>query len=221
MTKIKWFLLAMILIIGLTILIIQKEVRKTFNLDNNSEAVLVDPNSYIITVDKSDTTIGNPGAGNMAIEYLNFGNCNALCQSNHQKLYDFVKANPTQISLVFKHAGNNSLFSSSNKLAHMAVVCAGEQNKLWDFVNALVKDKKRNEKSFSTIAYNLKMDAKQFNTCINNQATIDKVNTEFSKAQLLPIDDNPTIFINNKKINVYKDVDLTELLTKATAATTN
>lgn len=222
MTKTKVFLLGMIVMISLTLIILQKEISQTFKLKSGTQnQVLVDSNNYTITVDKNDYIIGNPGAANLVVEYLNLGNCDVYCQNNHQKLYDFVKANPTQIGLVFKHAGNKSLFSSSNKLAHIAVICAGEQNKLWEFVNAMVKDKKRNEKSISTIASSLKIDGKKFNACVNDQATIDKVNADFTQAQLLPIDDNPTIFINSKKINIYNDVDLTEFLSKATAEFSN
>ncbi len=50
--------------------------------------------------------------------------------------------------------------------------------------------------------------------CLNNEETIKQVEDNFNIARALNTEDNPTIFMNNKRINIFEDIDFANLLTK-------
>lgn len=90
-------------------------------------------------------------------------------------------------------------------MAATAARCAKEQNKFWEFHDALFAAQKGenqgafNLTSLNRIATNLKLDQKTFEACLHDKNYKQTINDIFDKANGVGISSTPTIVINGYK----------------------
>lgn len=211
----KIFLIFFILIVVLLFLV-SKEINDAKKIKlTYSDKSIVENQIYNIPITAKDHFIGNPGAELIITEFVNLNTCDKECQEKQKNLINFVEANPTKIKLIWKDAPSDSFFVPDNKEAHQALYCAGEQNKFWEFQKKLLEKKTNlSTAGLSEVSEELKLNKTLLERCLNDEQTIKQIDDNFNIARALNTEDNPTIFMNNKRINVFEDINFADLLNR-------
>ncbi len=112
------------------------------------------------------------------------------------------------------------------KIAHQAVVAAGNQGKFNEYANLLFENQDNQlETDLIKYAVQLNLDVTQFTADLNSQETIDKVNADMAEGESRGINATPTFFINGERV-IFKSTDnpetvlrekIQELINKASA----
>ncbi|EKD43537.1 MAG: DsbA oxidoreductase [uncultured bacterium] len=177
------------------------------------ETPLISEGYYDITIEDDDPILGNPGAPLTVVLFSNYSCTN--CQSKYRDITAFVKAHPQDVRLYIKNTPQGGMIFKANDLAERAVFCANKQNKFWQFSDAVIENKQTvNENNLSQIANDLKLNTTDWLGCLNSDTAIQKTKRAIDLAASLGIDQFPTIYVNNKKINLDKDLSITDMLTK-------
>ncbi len=174
---------------------------------------LVSTNYYDIKIEDDDFTLGNPGA---PLTVVLFGDYSCSdCQKKYSEITTFVKAHPQDVRMFLKNFPKGSLFFKANDLPERAAFCAGKQNNFWQFADAINEgSNKTDQKGLEQIANDLKLDTTQWSDCLTSDEATQKIKRVVDMSQTLGISTLPTIYINNKKITLEKDLDITNLLTR-------
>jgi len=210
--KFIFLLLAVVLIAGLLFYV---EIRKAINITvtPNPTPLIADQTSNI-PIDDSDPMMGNPGAPITIVEFGDIG-CKD-CQRVNFLIKDFVSKHPLDTRLVWKDAPRSNFFSDGYTLAHQAAQCAGKQNKFWQFLDiAMQNTNNLQEPGLRKIADGLNLNAQTWWDCTNSDATKQKITDSLNLADQLQITSLPAVFLNNRKILINPDIDVTKLLEQA------
>ncbi len=178
---------------------------------------IISPGFAPIPPDPKEYILGSPGAPLTATVFLDFS-C-AECRSLYQTLQSFVRSNPKNIRLIWKDAPGSSLLLKSAEKAHVAAWCAGEQGRFWHYADAIFADKNNwHEDKLPVLAANLKLDLPRWNAC--RAGTEAKTAVENSRAlfKSLGLSFTPVLFVNNRLINLNKDINIEELLASFTTS---
>lgn len=207
----KLYLLFFVLILlAVIFLFLQLNKAKKINVTPADNPIL-SANMVNIPLTNSDPEpLGNPGAEITIVEFTDFNDANN--RAVHVILENFVRAHADQARLFIKDAPGISLISDST-LPHRAAFCAFKQKKYWPFVSALLQDKNNLKiAGINNLVKNLKLNQTAFDSCLNSPEAKNKTtdSTEFLKQ--LGIKYTPAIFLNNKLLNLDKDLDLQQLL---------
>jgi len=103
------------------------------------------------------------------------------------------------IQVIFKHFPLSTIHPSSLD-ASLAAECAREQNKFWDYYNAVFEQKKLTKTSLSTYAKELGLNEKIFTACLDGKKFVNQVQQDLRDGLELGVRGTPTYFVNNKKI---------------------
>ena len=131
----------------------------------------------------------------------------SYCQQAAPILRNLSKKYGDQVHFVFR---NYPLHENSISLA-LAANCAGEQDKFWD-MHDLLFDRQKQLNNFDDntvkaplkeIAAEMKLDTAKFDTCLDKQTYLYRLNDDFADAELLGLSGTPTWFINRYKVTGY------------------
>lgn len=168
---------------------------------------------YDIPTENDDQILGNPGAPLTVVLFNDFS-CSD-CKLKYSELNKFVKEHPQNIRLFLKEVPQKNLFYKTNDLPHRSAYCAGKQGKYWEYVDILNNQKNiSSESDLTKIADSLKIKVANWWKCTNSDEAKQKIARTVALVASLGVDQVPTIYINNKKINLENDVNFTEMLTK-------
>ncbi len=208
--RIIWLLIP--LIAGVAVLLVGQIKRAKDITITPSATPLISAGSFSIPSDAEEPILGNPGAPLTIVEFADLG-CSD-CAKTHAILSAFVLAHPEEARLIFKDAPEQKLFLKPNNLAHQAAYCAGKQGRFWQFVDAAFASKKSylDEAAVKQLGINLKLPLASWWSCTTNSETSQKITATLGVAQQLQATDLPTVFINNRRLNLQADVDLNQLL---------
>lgn len=200
---------AIILLLGVFLV---QTLKQSFAITTTpAEQQILIPMATMIPVKQTDQVMGNPGAKLLIIEFADLGNKES--QTIHSILSNFVTTHPRDMRLVFKHAPLYHFFVNT-PLTHQAAYCAGKQGKLFAFVNELItKNNSLREAGLKKSAEGAGVDMNNWWECANSVEAQQAVQSDVALAQSFALGKPPLIFINNQKLNLTKDVDLTQLLT--------
>ncbi len=85
--------------------------------------------------------------------------------------------------------------------ASEAARCAGEQGKFWEYHDELFKDQtKLTTKDLKAAAVKVKLNAKQFDTCLDKGKYADAVHKSMSQGSAVGVDGTPGFFINGRPL---------------------
>ncbi len=202
--------LSIFIIIG--IILLGKQIFESIHLTTKQgEDFIVSPYNTTIPSDtNNDQTLGNPGSP-LTITLFNSFNCEE-CKNTYKTIASFVRTYPTKAKLVWKDVPQKKLFNNT-LLAHEAAFCAGEQKNFWNFVDELYESKHPNKQDeLNKIAQKQRLSVNAWQKCITSEKTNLFLQKSITTSQSMNISSVPSIFINNKKINLNKDVNLEELL---------
>ncbi|MFA6423829.1 MAG: thioredoxin domain-containing protein [Candidatus Magasanikbacteria bacterium] len=168
---------------------------------------------YENLTENDDQILGNPGAPLTLVLFSDFS-CSA-CRLKYFEINKFVREHPLDVRLFLKDLPRQSLIFKTNDLAHRSAFCAGKQDKYWQYVDILYTQKNvSNESGLTKVANDLKLDTASWWQCVNSEDAKQKIAHTLATANTLGIDKVPTIYANNKRINLDNDVSITEMLTK-------
>ncbi|MCK5332333.1 DsbA family protein [Candidatus Parcubacteria bacterium] len=85
--------------------------------------------------------------------------------------------------------------------ASMASECAREQGKFWEMHEKLYKNQKKLQpENLKIFAGELKLDMDKFNSCMDENRYLDKINKEKSLGETDRITATPTVYVNGKQV---------------------
>lgn len=130
-----------------------------------------------------------------------------FCRKAYLTVKEAIKRYKDKVRLVFK---NFPLGTECNPkirhnmhpnacLAAYAAVCAGEQNRFWDYIDRLMSDE-LNRDAYIRYASELKLDLEKFINCLDSNTTKQTVARDIETCVKCQIVSVPTVFINGRMI---------------------
>lgn len=164
-------------------------------------------------------TDGYPSIGpeNAPVEIVEFSdfNCQYCGLFARTSFPVLMSKYPKEIRFVYRHA---PLGPVSSFEAAQASICAYDQNYFWEYHDALFENQDRlGAKLYTEIATNLELDLPAFNTCLENNDSMDLIETDLELALTTGVRGTPTFFINGlalvgaQPIEVFTEVIDAEL----------
>jgi protein-disulfide isomerase len=162
----------------------------------------------------ADVTLGNApvrGTRNAPVLLIEFADYQCpYCQKVHPELQKLQKEFGDKLAIAYKDYPL-SMHSFAEKAAE-ATRCAGEQNKYWEYHDAIFESKKLDVANLKQQAETLKLDEKRFEECLDSNAQAAAVKSDLEEAQQLGLTGTPSLFINGHflsgavEYNTLKDV---------------
>jgi len=208
--KLYLLLIVLIIIVGL---LLAGEIKKSSKITISKEKTpIISAGSIFVPIYKEDPVYGNPGSAITIIEFTDF-NCKD-CLKVHNQLINFIDKNPQKARLIWKSLPKQTFFTAYNPLPHQAALCANEQNKFWQFAKISMQDEKSiSDSNLPKTAQGLNLDMNQWLKCFNSDDTKQIVASSTAIAKEYRFSTAvPTVFINNRWINVQADINLEEIL---------
>lgn len=140
------------------------------------------------------------GTQNGQVTIFEFGEfmCSA-CKDQVAILKTIINDYGKNVLLIWKDAPLNS-FQPEAKNASIAAHCAANQKKFWEMSDKLFERQTTlGRDTYLAIAKDLNLDITKFTTCIDQQQTREKVESNVAEAQAAQITATPTFIINGIK----------------------
>lgn len=168
-------------------------------LDGKQVGIPVGKYLSLPAIEDQDPRIGKDDAPVRLIEFSDFQcpYCKALDQSVRQVLADMGD----EVQLVFKYLPLDIHPQAQN--AALAAACAAEQGKFEAYANNLFDNQAvwgvtKGTAKFKAYAVQLKLDANQFNQCLDSKKYADLIKKDQAEAEKFGISGTPAIFINGQ-----------------------
>ncbi len=171
---------------------------------------LVENNAVRLPVDDSGPIFGNPGSPITVTEFFSF-NCND-CIKIHTELVNFINQNPSHVRLISQGVAIENWLGNKNNYPLLALYCAEQQNKYWDFLNKSIQLKKIDEINIKNLVSEIKLNSDVFENCLKENTNIAKIENLQDKLKSFGIIETPLIFVDNKKINLTDGVTISTIL---------
>lgn len=209
----KFYLLLLLAVITAgTIFTIQVIKAKKITVKQTTTPLLSE-GYYDISIENDDQLLGNPGAPLTVVLFSDLS-CPA-CKLKYFEISKFVNQHPQDVRLFIKEVPPKSLFYKTNDLSYRSAFCAGKQGKYWPYMDILNTQKNiSSEADLTKIADGLKINIANWWQCTNSDEAKQKITRAINLAASLGVVQVPTIYINNKKLNLENDINITEMLTK-------
>lgn len=195
------------LIIALSFAYVNSDRKK--NPDQQSAAVkesqtLQPPQKTVIS---EATVLGNPSAPLTIIEFGDF-QC-FYCQkffrlTEPQLIEKYVKTGKAKF--IYKHL---AFLGQESIWAAQASECAQDQNKFWEMHDVIYQGLEGentgslNKDALKKLATEIGLKTEEFNSCLDSNKHLDRIQRDNQDAQNLGINSTPTVFINDKRIDGF------------------
>jgi predicted DsbA family dithiol-disulfide isomerase len=139
---------------------------------------------------------GSKSAAVTIVEFSDF-EC-PYCNAVQRTLKQVLESYRDEVRLVFKHL---PLEGHRNSLpAARAAYCAGEQDRFWQFHDALFGAKELSPAVFTQIANELGLGVPKFQDCLNSEQSRAPIVKDLETARLFSIESTPSFIINGKLV---------------------
>lgn len=120
------------------------------------------------------------------------------CKAVQGSLKQVLESYPAEVRLVFKHL---PLEGHRNSLpAARAAFCAAEQDRFWQFHDALFAAKELSPAVFIQVASELGLGLPKFQDCLNSERSRTAVVKDLEAARLFRVESTPSFIVNGKLI---------------------
>jgi len=151
-----------------------------------------------LTVSEDDHIRGNPDAPITIVEFSDV-QC-PYCSRFHDTMREVMDNYPDQVRWVYKHFPLDSIHPYAREAAE-ASECAGDQDKFWEFTDALYANQSKINSSFiKEIANNLSLDTSAFNQCLDSEKYASKVEADYQEGVKAGVRGTPGNFINGQSL---------------------
>lgn len=169
------------------------------DVENNNPTPTAPAPSAKVDIEISDTdhVRGNKNAPITIVEYSDF-QC-PYCSKFHDTLNQVMKNYEGKVSWVYRHFPLD--FHPYAAQAAEASECAADQNKFWEYNDALFKDQADiDEEIFAKLARDLGLNVGKFNECMTSGKYADKVESDYQSGIDIEVAGTPGAFINGKRL---------------------
>ncbi len=121
-----------------------------------------------------------------------------FCNQVQSTLKQIIESYGKDVRLVFKHLpldGHRNSFPAAR-----AAYCAAEQDRFWQFHDALFSTRDLSPPVLEKIASELGLAPAKFQTCLNSEQSRAAIVKDLEAAKLFRIDSTPSFFVNGKLI---------------------
>ena len=143
-----------------------------------------------------DPSLGEISAPVVLVQFSDF-ECQ-YCSEQEKVLKELLNIYGDKVKLIWKDYPESSIETPSYQAA-IAARCAQEQDKFWEYHDALYKSKKLNQDEFINIAEKLKLKKGDFKNCLNSDRPKNLVNDNILEADALEIYGIPFVYINDQE----------------------
>lgn len=145
------------------------------------------------TVTSEDQIRGNPDAAITIIEYSDF-QC-PYCSRFHPTMQQVMEEYTTQVRWVYRHFPLSSIHSEAIPAAN-AAECAAEQDKFWEYADALFENQSElGEELYARLANELGLNAGQWQECYASEKYADKITQQAEGGAEAGVTGTPGSFI--------------------------
>jgi protein-disulfide isomerase len=155
-------------------------------------AVLLQPPKVEVSYDPARVR-GNPTAPVMIVEFADF-QC-PYCQAVERTLKNVLGKHEGQVAISFRDMPLTQIHPLAQGAAE-AARCAGEQGKFWEYHDLLFTDRKLDHDGLFGEARSLKLDEKQFDSCITSGRYKAQIDQDVQDARKAGVGGTPAFFIN-------------------------
>lgn len=182
------------------------------------------PATPVAELDHASPGKGPEKAAVTIVEFSDF-EC-PFCAQVQDTLRQITERYGGEVRLVFKHLPSEG--HRNSLAAARAAYCAGEQDRFWQFHDALFASRKLSPEVFGDIGVRLGLAREKFATCLAGEASRMAVVKDIELAQRYRIDSTPSFLINGKLVKgalAFADFqslierELQQRLTQKTSAT--
>ena len=121
-----------------------------------------------------------------------------FCRQVQPTLKQIVERYGAQVKLVFKHLPAEGHRNSLP--AARAAYCAGEQDRFWQFQEALFASRSLSESVFSEIAVGLGLGREKFESCLSAERSRAAIVKDVEMARRYRVDSTPSFLINGRLV---------------------
>ena len=136
---------------------------------------------------------GNPKAPVMIVEFADF-QC-PYCQAVEVTLKKVLAKHEGQVAISFRDMPLAQIHPFAQGAAE-AARCAGEQGKFWEYHDLLFTDRKLDKDGLAGEAGSLKLDEKQFDSCVASGRYKAQIDQDSQDARKAGVNGTPGFFIN-------------------------
>ncbi len=149
-------------------------------------------------ISAADPGMGDERAGVVIAEYSDF--ICEYCAEQEQLLKKIVSDYKYKVRLIWKDYPELDQNSASYQAA-IAGRCAQEQEQFWPYHDFLYEYRDRlNRDTFIEIAEMLKLNIKEFSTCLESKRPLDLIEDNIKEANALDISGIPFVYVNDQEI---------------------
>jgi len=166
------------------------QLMKKYNVVNN----LKPPNPIEIMPNPIRSYSKGPIDAPVTIVVFSDYECNA-CSYFHSELDQLFEKNKNNLRIIFRH--DIVATHQFSKNAAIAALCAGEQNKFWEYTDVLFENQENlDADSLIDYAKIAKIDLSEFKQCIQDNLVEKILQADMNEVDRLGIEKTPAIFIN-------------------------
>ncbi|MGI9304637.1 MAG: DsbA family protein [Gammaproteobacteria bacterium] len=145
--------------------------------------------------------LGNPEAPVTIVSFSDY--LCPYCKQMSATLHQLHEKFPTDVQIIYRHFPVNN---EAQELAE-AALCAGDQDKFWDYHAALFATPRVNGSHIGAIATYVGLDRAKFDYCLKNKRHTAQVQDDIKEGQRLDISGTPTNFINGVRVHGAAKLD--------------
>ena len=170
----------------------------------NQPAAVPSPNSAITYTIRPANRVGRADAPVTIVEFSDFQcpYCGRFDQATRPDLFkQYVDTG--QVAFVYKHM---AILGDESTWAAEAAECAADQGQFWSYHDLLLAHQNgENQGAFDKdklvgFARDLKLDMAQFEPCLKNDQTLDRVQADTHEGQQSGVRGTPTFFVNGQPL---------------------
>lgn len=153
--------------------------------------------SFFSNDDGKSPFLGSKDAAVTIVEFSDF-EC-PFCRMVQPTLKQLLNVYDGKIRLVFKHLPSEGHQHSMQ--AARAAICAAEQDRFWQYHDAVFASADRSPGALRTLAQNLGLATDRFQTCLSSQQSLTQVVRDAGDARNLGINSTPSFVINGRIVS--------------------
>lgn len=157
---------------------------------------------WFVTADNSPV-LGPEGGPVTIIEFADF-QC-PYCRESQRVVQQVLKAYGNEVRLIFKHLPLDVHSAAFN--ASRAAFCAGEQDRFWEYHDALFGLEILDADNLRRAAGELGLSLKAFDACVDSEVSREAVARDKREAARWGISGTPTFIVNGKMIRGATDFE--------------
>jgi predicted DsbA family dithiol-disulfide isomerase len=161
--------------------------------------VSIDLSPPVFVTELDDRVSPVKGSANPRLTIVEFSDFECpFCKQVQSALKQIVESYGKDVRLVFKHMpleGHRNSFPAAR-----AAYCAAEQDRFWQFHDALFSAQDLSPPVLERIASDLGLAPAGFQTCLNSEQSRNAIVKDLEAAKLFRIDSTPSFIVNGKLI---------------------